>query len=75
MVTALVPLIEQFGAPSRLMAKGFTNMFASLARSIIYQQLATGAATAIHGRFLEACKVVALNHNALSPKPPVPVAL
>lgn len=45
------------GATDRLYPKGSTNMFASLARNIAGQQLATAAAFKIHGRFVEACKV------------------
>lgn len=53
----LLPLIEEHGVPERLLPKGFDNMFASLAKSIIYQQLAGSAAHAIHTRFLAACGV------------------
>jgi 3-methyladenine DNA glycosylase/8-oxoguanine DNA glycosylase len=53
----LAPLVEEHGVPDRLLPKGFENMFASLARSIVYQQLAGNAAHAIHTRFLAACGV------------------
>lgn len=53
-------LATEMGATDRLYPKGSTNMFASLARNIAGQQLATAAAFKIHGRFVEACKVFAL---------------
>ena len=55
---ALAPLIEEHGAPDSLLFKGPRNMFGSLARSIVYQQLATSAADKIFGRIQEACKVL-----------------
>ena len=54
---ALAPLIEQHGVPDKLLAKGFTNMFNSLVRSILSQQLAVKAASVIQGRFMALCQV------------------
>ena len=54
---ALAPLIKEHGVPDRLLAKGFTNMFNSLARSILSQQLAVKAASVIQGRFMALCQV------------------
>ena len=53
---ALAPLIEQHGPPTSLLAKGFRNMFNSLARSILGQQLAVKAAKVISGRFMTLCQ-------------------
>ena len=55
-LAALAPLIEQHGLPTRLLAKGFENMFNSLARNIVGQQLAVKAAKVISGRFLTLCQ-------------------
>ena len=56
----LVPLIDAHGAnASVLQSKGADNMFPSLTRSIVAQQLAVAAVKSIYGRFLEACKVAA----------------
>lgn len=52
----LAPLIEEFGPPERLLAKS-TSCFRSLAKSILYQQLAGTAAAAIYSRFLAVCGV------------------
>ena len=60
---ALAPLIEQHGVPDRLLAKGFTNLFNSLARSILSQQLAVKAASVIQGRFMALCKVSYLSDS------------
>lgn len=74
---ALALLIEQHGVPDRLLAKGFTNMFNSLARSILSQQLAVKAASVIQGRFMALCQVQpvvceyqieALPHQPASPR-------
>ena len=54
---ALAPFIHEHGVPDRLLAKGFTNMFNSLARSILGQQLAVKAASVIIGRFMNLCQV------------------
>lgn len=54
---ALAPLIAQHGTPSSLLAKGFSNMFNSLALSILGQQLAVKAAKVITGRFMTLCQV------------------
>lgn len=54
--TGLLPLIEEHGPPSGLLAKEGSS-FAALARSIIGQQLATKAAAVIFQRTLEACQV------------------
>ena len=54
---ALAPFIHEHGVPDRLLAKGFTNMFNSLARSILGQQLAVKAASVIIGRFMALCQV------------------
>ncbi|KAL6778936.1 MAG1 [Auxenochlorella protothecoides x Auxenochlorella symbiontica] len=51
----LLPLIEEHGPPSGLLAKEGSS-FAALARSIIGQQLATKAAAVIFQRTLEACQ-------------------
>src|SRR6186997_2068469 len=49
---ALAAFIDRAGmAPSR---PGDGDPFAALARAIVFQQLATGAAAAIHGRFASA---------------------
>ncbi len=56
----MAKLMKRIG-PFRLRKTG-TDHFAALARSILYQQLAGAAATAIHGRF------VALFNGDLSPK-------
>lgn len=53
---ALAPFIHEHGVPDRLLAKGFTNMFNSLARSILGQQLAVKAASVIIGRFMALCQ-------------------
>ncbi|KAK9867226.1 hypothetical protein WJX84_002222 [Apatococcus fuscideae] len=53
---ALGPLIDEHGAPDSLLCKGSRNLFGSLARSIVYQQLATSAADKIFQRVLHACK-------------------
>lgn len=53
----IAALASEFGAADKLFPKGTSNMFASLARSIAGQQLATQAAFKIHGRFVEVCKV------------------
>jgi DNA-3-methyladenine glycosylase II len=50
----LAPLIALHGPPERLVAKGH-GAFASLSKSICFQQLATKAATVIYGRVLTAC--------------------
>ena len=55
-LAALAPLIEQHGPPTSLLAKGFSNMFNSLARSILGQQLAVKAAKVISGRFMTLCQ-------------------
>ena len=60
---ALAPLIEQHGVPDRLLAKGFTNMFNSLAHCILSQQLAVKAARIIQGRFMALCKVSIALHT------------
>lgn len=52
----LAPLIQQHGPPLRLLAKLGTCCFASLAKSIVFQQLATGAAAAIYSRVLRVCQ-------------------
>ena len=74
MRTALASLIEEHGAPDSLLFKGSRNLFGSLARSIVYQQLATTAADKIFGRILQACKVGMHNRafcqvNSLEPHP------
>eukprot|EP00887_Chlorella_sp_A99_P007764 scaffold20.g7764.t1 len=51
---ALAPLIEQHGLPPRLLEKE-GSCFATLAKSICFQQLATAAAAAIYGRALKCC--------------------
>jgi DNA-3-methyladenine glycosylase II len=50
----LAPLITLHGPPERLLAKG-GGAFASLSKSICFQQLATRAAAVIYGRVLTAC--------------------
>ncbi len=57
----MAELIEGLGPP-RLRSRRQPGAFAALVRAIAYQQLAGGAATAIHGRFL------ALFHGELTPK-------
>lgn len=61
---ALAPLIAQHGVPSSLLAKGFQDMFNSLALSILGQQLAVKAAKVITGRFMALCQVSC--HDSLS---------
>lgn len=60
----LAPLIDEHGAPARLLAKS-TPAFTSLAKAIVYQQLSGSSAAAIYGRFLGACDVP--DEGALSP--------
>jgi DNA-3-methyladenine glycosylase II len=50
----LAPLIAEHGIPERLLAKG-GGAFASLSKSICFQQLATKAAATIYGRVLKTC--------------------
>lgn len=50
----LAALIAVHGPPERLLAKG-PGAFASLSKSICFQQLATQAAAVIYGRILTAC--------------------
>lgn len=50
----LAPLIATHGPPERLLTKG-PGAFATLSKSICFQQLATTAAAVIFGRVLEAC--------------------
>jgi hypothetical protein len=52
----LAPLISQHGPPERLLSK-CSSCFVSLAKSILYQQLAGTAAAAIYSRFLAVCGV------------------
>lgn len=52
----LAPLIAQHGPPERLLSKS-SSCFVSLAKSILYQQLAGSAAAAIYSRFLAVCGV------------------
>lgn len=54
-LAALAPLIETHGPPVRLLAKSGSS-FATLAKGICFQQLATAAAAAIYGRVLQVCK-------------------
>lgn len=51
----LAELVAEYGTPTGLTASEGST-FASLARSIVFQQLATRAAQVIWGRFLLACK-------------------
>lgn len=53
----LAPLIEQHGAPERLLAKSPGGSFATLSKSICFQQLATQAAAKIYERVLDRCGV------------------
>ena len=55
-------LAAELGATDRLFPQGTKNMFASLARSIAGQQLATAAAFKIHSRFVDICKVHSRPH-------------
>ncbi|MBE9178063.1 DNA-3-methyladenine glycosylase 2 family protein [Oculatella sp. LEGE 06141] len=57
-------VIEQVGACQLNQTQHTGDLFSSLSRSIIYQQLSTKAANAIHGRFLQ-----------LYPNQPVPTAM
>lgn len=50
-------MLENQDYVDKLLPKGSSNMFASLARSIVGQQLAMAAAFTIYKRFLTACKV------------------
>ena len=50
----LAPLIQLHGIPDRLLVKG-PGAFATLSKSICFQQLATAAAAKIFARVLEAC--------------------
>ncbi|KAK9830022.1 hypothetical protein WJX72_009248 [[Myrmecia] bisecta] len=52
----LAPVIQEHGLASVLIGKDCVNVFDSLTRSILSQQLATGAAAAITARFKTACK-------------------
>lgn len=51
----LAPLIDLHGPPERLLAKTSNNCFATLSKSIVFQQLATAAAAKIFGRVLDTC--------------------
>lgn len=57
MCAGIAALASEMGSTDKLLPKGTQNMFASLARSIAGQQLATQAAFKIHSRFVEVCKV------------------
>lgn len=50
----LRPLMEQHGLPVRLLRKGGSS-FATLSKSICFQQVTTAAGAAIFGRLLAAC--------------------
>jgi hypothetical protein len=52
----LAALIAEYGPPERLVPSSGST-FSALTRSIVSQQLATGAARVIYGRFLLACQV------------------
>lgn len=52
----LAALIAEYGPPQRLVPSSGST-FSALTRSIVSQQLATGAARVIYGRFLLACQV------------------
>ena len=54
--TVLAPVIAKFGPHSRLVLQSGST-FASLSRSIVYQQLAGAAADAIFKRVLLRCEV------------------
>ncbi len=54
--TVLAPIIAKFGPHSRLVLQSGST-FASLSRSIVYQQLAGSAADAIFKRVLLRCEV------------------
>ena len=43
--------------PKGLLPKGFTNLFHTLSKTILYQQLAGAAASTIHARFMDLIKV------------------
>ncbi len=77
--TVLAPVIAKFGPHSRLVLQSGST-FASLSRSIVYQQLAGSAADAIFKRVLLRCEVRHAGNPAQPPayKPgsrlnPVPV--
>lgn len=53
----LAGVIAQHGPSEALWPKEATNIFGSLARTIIGQQLAIKAAKAIYDRFLAVCEV------------------
>ena len=55
--TGLAPIIAEHGPPVGLLPTDTDTAFGALARSIIYQQLATGAARAIFLRVVAACRV------------------
>lgn len=55
----LAPLIQLHGLPERLIVKG-PGAFATLSKSICFQQLATAAAAKIFARVLEACQCTEL---------------
>lgn len=61
----LAPLVAEHGLASKLLAKP-SPAFNTLAKSILFQQLAMGAASAIYARFLAACG--AGNHGDLTPQ-------
>lgn len=66
----LAPLIELHGPPDRLLAKKGSN-FATLAKAIVFQQLATTTAAAIYGRVLTVCSCPdALTPAAVLAAPP-----
>ena len=62
----LAPLIDQHGIPDRLLAKG-PGSFSSLAKSIVFQQLATRAAAVIYARVLTVCGPECVASGFLAP--------
>ena len=68
---ALAVLIEEHGVPDQppkgLLPKSFTNLFHTLSKTILYQQLAGAAASTIHARFMDLIEVGAPASCSLLP--------
>lgn len=65
----LAALIHRHGTPPRRRPVRVSDRFASLAQSIVYQQLAGAAAATIHGRFLLALDGVVTPESVVAASP------
>jgi DNA-3-methyladenine glycosylase II len=65
----LAALIDRHGIPPRRRPVRVSDRFASLAQSIVYQQLAGAAAATIHGRFLLALDGVVTPESVVAASP------